>query len=810
MAFAPIDNGLSNEWVSCITQDSIGFIWIGTQDGLYRYDGYRFEVLRNSPEEPQSPAANWIRDITIDAKNNFWLATYGGGVTKFSPGKMDFMNFSKGGSNAFQGKLVSHIAPAGKNHVVSSWEEGYAIFNVKTNTHTKLGVEAFKSALTSKDETLWLAGSSNTLLSYDIKTSVLKQVYTFEAPIYLLKYIPKIGLLVSLPNKLVLLKEGTVVNEIATDEAFTLITHDQRGNYYMATSSSIVKLDLDRFHIEPIATDLNVPELKITALFADRQGSLWVGTDKGLFKERKYNIAFLQTRIPLHARRIIKHDEVLYIGGDNGLFKVEQDRTICVADTKRVMGLLSEAGQLFASTDDATVYKFIGDSLSTTIPISTKRGQDLIVRALARDQGGRLWVGSWEGLYVFDRNYRLLKFISLTTESGKGEVKITNLHIDAEDNLWITSTFDGIFKIENTSEITLKSVPDKIKTYRKIEGNNTSLTSNIILTLEEDEEGQMWFGTDTGVVKYDRKTDDFSRLRYQGKLFDRKIMTIRKDAARNLWITTINDGLYVYNQVKKTIRHYTEKDGLISNAFLFGSGFFDAVNKIMYFGTDEGVQQIDLSRPFAKNQMNTPVVTDFEVNTANGDAVFSPCVAPFLNDISLAPDQNDFSISFSALDFTNPEKIQYAYALDNDAIKITNYQTAYFTNVPFGSHVLKVQTLYDGVIQNRGISNLSVYIKPPWYLSRFVKFFYFLLSCALVIGIYFYFKWRWSMKLSLKLKEEETERLKKLNDFKSNLYTDIAHEFKTPLTLISGPIDQKLSEGDLSHFDHANFTMVKR
>src|SRR5680860_115746 len=374
LAFTPIDNGLSNEWVSCITQDSIGFIWIGTQDGLYRYDGYRFEVLRNSPEEPQSPAANWIRDITIDAKNNFWLATYGGGVTKFSPGKMDFMNFSKGGSNAFQGKLVSHIAPAGKNHVVSSWEEGYAIFNVKTNTHTKLGVEAFKSALTSKDETLWLAGSNNTLLSYDIKTSVLKQVFTFEAPIYLLKYIPKIGLLVSLPNKLLLLKEGTVVNEIATDEVFTLITHDQRGNYYMATSSSIVKWDLDRFHIEPIATDLNVPELKITALFADRQGSLWVGTDKGLFKERKYNIAFLQTRIPLHARRIIKHDEVLYIGGDNGLFKVERDRTTCLADTKRVMGLLREAGQLFASTDDATVYKFIGDSLSTTIPISTKRG----------------------------------------------------------------------------------------------------------------------------------------------------------------------------------------------------------------------------------------------------------------------------------------------------------------------------------------------------------------------------------------------------------------------------------------------------
>jgi signal transduction histidine kinase len=178
--------------------------------------------------------------------------------------------------------------------------------------------------------------------------------------------------------------------------------------------------------------------------------------------------------------------------------------------------------------------------------------------------------------------------------------------------------------------------------------------------------------------------------------------------------------------------------------------------------------------------------------------------------VALAHYQNDFSVSFSALDFSNPEKINYAYTLDDDTWQMTDLQTAYFTNVPYGNHTLKVQAVYDGVIRNEEISSFDIAISPPWYLTRFAKIIYFMLICAACMGIYFYLKWRWLMQMNLELSEQEAERFKKLNDFKSNLYTDIAHEFKTPLTLISGPIDSTLSQGNLSDFNRAHFKIVQR
>ena len=108
------------------------------------------------------------------------------------------------------------------------------------------------------------------------------------------------------------------------------------------------------------------------------------------------------------------------------------------------------------------------------------------------------------------------------------------------------------------------------------------------------------------------------------------------------------------------------------------------------------------------------------------------------------------------------------------------------------------------------VNSLKIYIKPPWYLSTLAKLIYFLLLCAAVFGIYRYFKWRWTMKLNLRLTEEEAGRLKKLHDLKAKLYTDIAHEFKTPLTLISGPIESYLSDGKLSDSDKTNFSFVQR
>jgi signal transduction histidine kinase/DNA-binding response OmpR family regulator len=183
------------------------------------------------------------------------------------------------------------------------------------------------------------------------------------------------------------------------------------------------------------------------------------------------------------------------------------------------------------------------------------------------------------------------------------------------------------------------------------------------------------------------------------------------------------------------------------------------------------------------------------------------------NSAKLGPQQHTLSFTFSSLQFSLPKKNEYQYKLmnyDDEWIHAGNTNFARYSFLPAGDYQFKVKSSnYDG-IWNNNPAHFSFSIAPDWYLTLWAKLAYVLLLIATAYWIYSYLKWRWSMKLNLQLTEKEAQRLKHLNKFKSQLYTDISHEFRTPLTLISAPIDAKLGEGNLSDFDFANFSMVKR
>lgn len=809
ISFLEIEDGLFNKWISCIAQDEKGFVWVGTQDGLHRYDGYSFEVLRNSAEDIQSLSANWIRDITLDNNDNYWLGTYGGGLIKFSPKKMSFKSFvheqpkESAGTIAYKSELIDN------QQIVSSTDKGFQIHEIKTNAVRSLGLGYFDSPMTSSGKILWLTENEK-LFTYNLETEETKQIHNFESRINMLKYLPRTGLIVGLDNELVLFQKGQLTKRIPIDNSLVSVIPDKKGNYIVATFKSLLKLDAESFRLEPIYTDLNLANLHIQTIFLDRQNSLWIGTGKGLFKEKKYHSAFNRKGIDVHARRIIKHKKTLYLGGDHGIYKVNDHGTLpTLVMNNRITAMFDQDSVLLATADKTEIYKFRNDSLYHTIS-GFSRHKDLVTYGLTKDHKQRLWVGSWEGIYVLDSKDHFLKFIPLETDYENSDAKIINLHLDAKDRLWIITAAYGIYRIDGISIRDLSTSYTRIKNYRNNKEDPHSITSNILMTMEEDTQGQMWFGTDLGVVKYNEDTKDFTRLQYQNKLFDKKVMSLRQDSDQNLWISTINDGLYVYADKENTIRHFTKDDGLISDAFLFGSGFYDATNKHLYFGTDEGVQIIDPSKLSISKKKYTPLITAIQVNDVNGKNAIPVSQAPFLEQIALEDYQNDFSVRFSALDFITPKKIRYSYSLDDNPWKMTDLQTAYFTNIPYGNHTLKVKALYDGIGSNRKITTLNIHIRPPWYLSSLAKAMYLLMLLVLVWGIYLYLKWRWKMRFDLKLKEEEAERFKKLHDFKSKLYTDIAHEFKTPLTLIAGPVDDKLRERNISERDHTNFSMVQR
>ena len=186
---------------------------------------------------------------------------------------------------------------------------------------------------------------------------------------------------------------------------------------------------------------------------------------------------------------------------------------------------------------------------------------------------------------------------------------------------------------------------------------------------------------------------------------------------------------------------------------------------------------------------------------------------PLVADIRLKYNQNTLSFSFSSLQYSLPEKNQFQYRLvnhDKDWVYSGNINSVRYAQLPPNDYTFQVKSSnYDGV-WNEQPTSYSFTITQPWYWTIWAKIIYGLLLLGLVYGVIIYFRWRWKMQLNLRLKEDETRKLQELNKLKSKLYTDISHEFRTPLTLISGPIESKLSEGGLSNSDLTNFSIIRR
>ncbi|WP_273568780.1 two-component regulator propeller domain-containing protein [Maribacter halichondriae] len=243
-------------------------------------------------------AANWIQNIVIDSNGDYWVATTGGGITKFSPKDFDFINFSKPSKNRYAGKYVSKLARLGTEHIASLSDEGLSIFNIATNTHETLNISNLNKTMTSSGSLLWTIREENQLVLYNQETKTLKHKYTFGSPVQLLKYIPNIGLLVSLSDKLILFKGNGIQKEIITPEKLIAFTSGSNGNYVLASTSGLFRFNPLTFKLDRIISDIDNANLEIETIFLDRQGTLWVGTNKGLYKEKVAERHFFPKQYP--------------------------------------------------------------------------------------------------------------------------------------------------------------------------------------------------------------------------------------------------------------------------------------------------------------------------------------------------------------------------------------------------------------------------------------------------------------------------------------------------------------------------------
>ncbi len=606
LMFEPIESPLSNKWVYSIAQDELGFMWIGTEDGLNRYDGYTFQSLRNSPENANSLPANFVNDIAITSEEEYWLATSGGGLSLFSPKSMNFKNFAKDHGINFY--FVSKIVPLKSEGISIVCDEGVFVYSKETDAFKKINQGDSNSKISVSENTLWVS-NHNTLYEYHLETNAVVATHQFEEEITMLQSL-QYGLLVATSTRLFYFADQTIVKEITTDETITYFSENEDAKY-VASKNHLYQLDLTHFTLQKKKISLN--NSKINTLFTDKQGLLWIGSTHGLYKEKTFHKVLKKKPIPIHARRIIKQKNELFIGGLNGLYSVTNSSQKKLLNNS-ILSIQGFNEEIWTGTRDGGIYTIKNNTVLDSIQLKNNTNNVRRILGLEKDKKDRIWAGSWDGIHVLNRKGEVLNFFELKNKLENTESKIIQLFIDSKDRMWIITAAYGLFLILDISQLnvdTLEELP--FRNYVHDINDINSITSDVLFTIDEDTNGTIWIGSDSGVMKFDERNKHFIRLRVGDKLFDKKTMTVRSDRDNNLWISTISNGIYKYNLIDKSISNYTVEDGLASNAFLFSSGYYDASNNALFFGSEAGVHQIDLNESLEIDYTLPPFISEINI-----------------------------------------------------------------------------------------------------------------------------------------------------------------------------------------------------
>jgi len=841
-----VKEGLSQNSAISITQDSIGYLWIATQDGLNKYDGRKFSVFPYTFLDITKPDYSNLGKVYNDRQGSLWIIPSDKVPRKFDPKnqKFDPMPEIDDASVIYQGRdLNVYIGTYSEGlyvlrpdtiepeQVLPFSEVGGTIYNIAQNSAGTIVlandrqlleyVPKTKRITSIGPKTNYGEGIEANFSDVVFDTKDREWISTFGDGLY---FSDKNG------DGLHRISELPFTDPLPVNLNILDLYIDSKGRLWVATyGRGLYLIDFDKNSIAHFGAEKHNPKAlhynDILCVYEDYFGTVWLGTDGAgasyydEYLEKFNSLTNYETPEDINidvvrAIAVDKKNEVWIGTSGKGLtqyepmtnswqtFKADPGNRNTIS-SDRVMSLFvdhdndlwigTQDGGLDIRGDDGKFEHFSPDS---EIPLSANT-----IWCIYSDDADRIWLGTREqGLIQFDKEKGEIK--NLTQRPGqKNSLPSNNIRVitsDEKGNLWIGTETDGIayFDIEKGT----------FTNYRQ-NGDGNSLSSDRIKSLYYGLNGRLWVGTNgDGLNAFDIKNERFRRYTVEQGLANNVIYSILPDENGNLWLSS-NKGITKFVpgdtfEAIPEITNYTNYAGLATE-FNTGASYKDDKGNL-YFGGLDGFYWFKPSEITQNTQLPKTAITDF--------SVFDEA-RPMTDGHELRHDQNTVSFSFSSLQYSLPEKNSYQYRLvnyDGAWVQAGNTNFARYTQLPPGDYRFEVKSSnYDGVWNDDPVS-YTFSIAPPWYATPYAKFVYALLILATILGVYAYFKWRWRMQIDLQLKEEEARRLKKLNDLKSKLYTDISHEFRTPLTLISGPIDAKLGEGGLSDTDFLNFSMIKR
>ncbi|MBS1665361.1 MAG: response regulator [Bacteroidetes bacterium] len=808
------EQGLSNSTIESIFQDSQGFIWIGTRDGLNRYDGHEMVVYRND-----SLTDSYIKYIYEDRRRRLWVGT-ANGLCRLDRETNRWVRYkhSSSDSGSLGANSVTSILEDRAGRIwVATYGGGLDLYKESSGFVHYRGADRILCLHEDKQGRIWAGGAAG-LLRFESASG---------------RFVPVVNPAITNPsgNTIISIQEdrqgnlwlGTEDDGIFLFDVFqgTFVRYGHSDRQPSSLGNNMIKCmltdhkgqlwagsingGLNLFHApsgsffhytyEP-GNGASLSQRTISALFEDRQGNLWVGTHRG--------------GINIYSPGMEKFNLYRQDASPGGL-SYNDVKAFCEESSGNIW-IGTDGGGLDLFLRDKHVFKHYANDPFNEHSLGSNAVLDVM-----EDREGRLWVSTWGGgLNLFDKKSGgFTRFVNDPRDAGSISSNfVQKTFEDYIGNLWVATYYGGLNIFDVRTRRFSRGVVDPT--------GKTALTGKNIVSLLEDKEGKIWIGTDDGGLNcYHQSTHRFSHY-FNSEERVPDIRVLFEDSKGRLWVG--QKGLYLLDAGADSFRLVTSKGGL-SNEFVKGITEDEQGN--LWISTSNGLTRLNPETlAFAKYNTGDGLQDlEFEANAClrakdgemyfggiNGFNSFYPSairansfIPPVYitgmqvagkreqvgeKEVVLSYRQATFSLSFAALNFTTPENNQYAYrleGLDKDWNYIGKENKVMYTNLSPGSYVFRVKASNNDGVWNEAGASMRIVITPPFWRTD-----WFIALLVLVGAGCLYVLYR--VRTNARMRELEGQKREEIRQEQMKFFTNVSHEFRTPLSLILGPLERIMKE----------------
>tara|TARA_R110001583_G_scaffold157548_1_gene309494 strand:+ start:16107 stop:20180 length:4074 start_codon:yes stop_codon:yes gene_type:complete len=841
-----IEQGLSQSTVYAITQDQLGYIWLGTGDGIDLYDGYSITHLRNKPNDITSLSGNYVKALLVGSDGNIWVGTLGGGLNRYDPESRTFIRYLSEISDAqnIASKDIYSLYESKEGLIWIGSEQGASVFNPQDNSFkhfsyssnipTTINNGPIRAITQTTDGTMWFGSSQSGISSLSKDSNHFKHIKHLKDE----------------PSSL-------------SNNAINALYQDKRGNLWIGTEyGGLNKLDINTRKItrytNSTENELGLNDSEVTSFFEDDKGGLWLGTWSGglnyfnpvteHFEHHKYSLANSGS---ISSNTVISlfedHSGMLWAGTfDNGVNIIDyqeadfehyrHDPLLNEGLVDKMIWAISEddLGKIWIGTKNG-LSRFSPDNGKFTSYFKEGRCTDnppvLDIRSILADNNA-LWIGTAGGGLMHFNPQDCKAEYYLHDESNANALSDNHVRLLLKDNqqhLWI-GTRNGLNKLDLST--------GKIKRYKSNQDDKSTLPHNRIRSLYQDNEGTIWIGTSGGLSRYNTLTDNFDNFTAeQGLLSENDVRAIWKDIEGIFWIATGN-GLTRLNLQQKKAQFFYEQDGLANNTLysllIEGEYLWITTNNGLsrFNRQDFSFANFDISDGLQSNEFNINAALKskpgyFYIGGINGFNRFLPeklnsnktlpkmnvklhtinktIYFPLKNEqqvVSLDASDPKLTFTISVMHYLNSHKNEFEYQLsgyDKHWIRMeAKNKIISYSSLPFGDYEFKIRAYASNGLVGKQM-NIPIVLTPPMWRTWWANAFY-LIALLLLINSLLHLRTkelkRKSNSLQKVIKEktqelelknnhlnEKTQELSALLKNQDDFYLGVAHELRTPLTL---------------------------